>query len=88
MRRTRHRYQRDGGATVETRARQDQRDRGAGGRLLGAAAVNWIGVPVAAIVKLLAAGTDAPYARMYQVPGAAAGTSNCGLAEPVDELAL
>ena len=45
-------------------------------------------MPVAAIVKLLAAGTDAPYARMYQVPGAAAGTSNCGLAEPVDELAL
>ena len=45
-------------------------------------------MPVAVIVKLLAAGTDAPYARMYQVPGAAAGTSNCGLAEPPDELAL
>ena len=53
----------------------------AGGRLRRAPPrVNWIGVPVAVSVKLLAAGTDAEYTRMYHVPGAADGTSNCGLA--------
>ena len=48
----------------------------------GTTPVNWMGVPTVWRWKLLAAGTEFASTRMYQVPGAAEGTSNCGSAEP------